>query len=488
MKKIIIILFIMAFAVSCTGNKTSAESSSSADKIRVAYLADFAGTSAAAIAQEKGFFKEENLDVELVKFLNGPSEIAAMLSKDIQFAYIGHGAHSLAIQGKVNVLIPNGLGKSEQIIVGKWANINDIAGLKGKTVGTQLGTSGDIVLDIALRKAGITKSDVNVVNMDVSGIVSSMVGKKVDAVSVWAPYTFEISKQLGDEVIIIASITNYLDEAVFPSSWIVTPEYQKDNPDINVFTGLAFPDEDSKTFDYSQLSDEQRAQLAMLSTEELAEIMETYSNNANASYDGNLELLGAVDLNKPSSISIYPKDFDAKDVITQEIDNYNQKQRDDGKEENVINYTDLIGIMMSSVSQIIDTISYVLIAFVAISLVVSSIMIGIITYISVLERTKEIGILRAIGASKKDISRVFNAETFIVGLIAGLLGIGVTVLLNIPITNIIYAVTGVSVTVSLPAVGGIILVLISMILTIIAGLIPAKMASKKDPVEALRTE
>ena len=263
---------------------------------------------------------------------------------------------------------------------------------------------------------------------------------------------------------------------------------QKNNSDINVFTGLAFPDEDSKTFDYSQLSDEQRAQLAMLSTEELAEIMETYSNNANASYDGNLELLGAVDLNKPSSISIYPKDFDAKDVITQEIDNYNQKQRDDGKEENVINYTDMIGIMMSSVSQIIDTISYVLIAFVAISLVVSSIMIGIITYISVLERTKEIGILRAIGASKKDISRVFNAETFIVGLIAGLLGIGVTVLLNIPITKIIYAVTGVSVTVSLPVVGGIILVLISMILTIIAGLIPARMASKKDPVEALRTE
>ncbi len=263
---------------------------------------------------------------------------------------------------------------------------------------------------------------------------------------------------------------------------------QKNNPDINVFTGLAFPDEDSKTFDYSQLSDEQRAQLAMLSTEELAEIMETYSNNANASYDGNLELLGAVDLNKPSSIRIYPKDFDAKDVITQEIDNYNQKQRDDGKEENVINYTDMIGIMMSSVSQIIDTISYVLIAFVAISLVVSSIMIGIITYISVLERTKEIGILRAIGASKKDISRVFNAETFIVGLIAGLLGIGVTVLLNIPITKIIYAVTGVSVTVSLPVVGGVILVLISMILTIIAGLIPARMASKKDPVEALRTE
>ena len=263
---------------------------------------------------------------------------------------------------------------------------------------------------------------------------------------------------------------------------------QKDNPDINVFTGLAFPDDNATTFDYSQLSDEQRMQLATLSTEELSEVMETYNDNINASYDGNLQTLGAVDLNKPSSISIYPKDFDAKDIITQEIDNYNQKQRDAGTEENVINYTDLIGIMMRSVSQIIDTISYVLIAFVAISLVVSSIMIGIITYISVLERIKEIGILRAIGASKKDISRVFNAETFIVGLIAGLLGIGITILLNIPITKIIYAVTGVSVSVTLPPVGGIILVLISMFLTIIAGLIPARMASKKDPVEALRTE
>ena len=144
--------------------------------------------------------------------------------------------------------------------------------------------------------------------------------------------------------------------------------------------------------------------------------------------------------------------------------------------------------MMSSVSTIIDAISYVLIAFVAISLVVSSIMIGIITYISVLERTKEIGILRSIGASKKDISRVFNAETFIVGLGAGILGIGVTLLLNIPINIIIKAVTDIGGLASLPVVGGIILVVISMLLTVIAGLIPAKMASKKDPVEALRTE
>ena len=264
---------------------------------------------------------------------------------------------------------------------------------------------------------------------------------------------------------------------------------QKENPEVNVFTGLDFPtDEEKKEFSYNNLSTEQKMAMANLSSEELAKVMETYNENANASYETNLEKLGAIDLNTPTSINIYPKDFEAKDKITNAIEEYNQKQRDDGKEENVISYTDIVGVMMNSVSQIIDTISYVLIAFVAISLIVSSIMIGIITYISVLERTKEIGILRAIGASKKDISRVFNAETFIVGLIAGLLGIGITILLTFPINSLIYKITGVAVNVALPPIGGVILVLISMILTIIAGLIPAKMASKKDPVEALRTE
>ena len=217
-------------------------------------------------------------------------------------------------------------------------------------------------------------------------------------------------------------------------------------------------------------------------------MMEAYTSNKDASYEKNLTKLGAVDIEKPTSISIYPKDFDSKDKITSEMDKYNQKQRDDGKDENVIIYTDLVGVMMKSVSQIINTISYVLIAFVAISLIVSSIMIGIITYISVLERTKEIGILRAIGASKKDISRVFNAETFIVGCISGLIGIGITVLLTIPINGAIHAITGVSVNAMVPPKAGVILVIISMVLTIVAGLIPAKMASKKDPVEALRTE
>ena len=263
---------------------------------------------------------------------------------------------------------------------------------------------------------------------------------------------------------------------------------QKDNQDINVFSGLKFPENPNEKFDMSQLTEEQRIQMANLSSEQIAELMEAYNSNKNASYDKNLEKLGAIDLSKPSSINIYPKDFEAKEAITSAIQEYNDKQRAEGKEENVINYTDMVGLMMQSVTSVINVISYILIAFVAISLIVSSIMIGIITYISVLERTKEIGILRSIGASKKDISRVFNAETLIVGLIAGALGIGVTLLLNIPINILIKQIAGISDVASLPIIGGIVLVVISVILTVIAGLIPAKMASKKDPVEALRVE
>ncbi len=264
---------------------------------------------------------------------------------------------------------------------------------------------------------------------------------------------------------------------------------QKENPDINVFTGLEFAtDDEDGTFDYSSLSDEQKLAISTLSNEEIAEIMQVYSDNASATYESNLEALGAVDLDNPSEINIYPKDFEAKDNITAAIEEYNEMQKENGHEENTISYTDLVGTMMKSVNQIINVISYVLIAFVAISLVVSSIMIGIITYISVLERTKEIGILRAMGASKHDISNVFNAETIIVGLIAGLLGIGITVLLTIPINNVIYSLTGVAITTQVPFAAGVILVVLSVVLTTISGLIPSSIASKKDPVIALRTE
>ena len=203
-----------------------------------------------------------------------------------------------------------------------------------------------------------------------------------------------------------------------------------------------------------------------------------------ATLEGNLEKMGVADLNIPSAIYIYPKDFEAKEKITDLINHYNDK----AKEENKITYTDYIGLMLSSVTTIINAISYILIAFVSISLNVSSIMIGIITYISVLERTKEIGILRAMGASKRDISRVFNAETLIVGFAAGAIGILLTLLLLIPINAIITAITEISGLAVLPPNGGVVLVLISMLLTFIAGLIPAKIAAKKDPVTALRTE
>ena len=241
---------------------------------------------------------------------------------------------------------------------------------------------------------------------------------------------------------------------------------------------------------YSYLSDAQLAEdFELLSLEE-DDYIWIYENAMPPVYSDstqkeNLKKLGYVDLDNPSTINIYASTFENKDAIADAITRYNDRASD----EDQIEYTDVVALLMSSITSIINVISYVLIAFVAISLVVSSIMIGIITYISVLERTKEIGILRAIGASKRDVSRVFNAETFIIGLSAGLIGIGMTMLLNIPINIIIHDLTGIySLNSALPAEGAVILVLISVALTFIAGLIPSGLAAKKDPVEALRTE
>ncbi len=298
-------------------------------------------------------------------------------------------------------------------------------------------------------------------------------------------------QETSGEIGYTKELTEYVINKVNESEVV---KQQKENPEINIFTGTQFLSEEelnqanTSTINYDSMSDEQKAYMSGLSQEELATYISSYTQNNNATFETVLLALGSVDLDKPAVINIYPKDFESKETISNQIEEYNKKQTDAGKEENVIAYSDLVGMMMSSVTTIVNMISYVLIAFVSISLVVSSIMIGIITYISVLERTKEIGILRAIGASKKDISRVFNAETLIVGLSAGLIGIGVTLLLNIPINIVIKSLTDVSGIASLPVVGGIILVLISVILTVIAGLIPSKVASKKDPVEALRTE
>ena len=283
---------------------------------------------------------------------------------------------------------------------------------------------------------------------------------------------------------------------------------QKANPDTDIFTGAEFPEAEEEpepmTMDelnaYIMTLPAEEQQAMMMQIQQAMEmgmsedqITQAFSEQLNAAatdatYDGNLALMGVSDLDNPSSISIYPRDFESKERITDIIDDYNKRMKDSGNDDLCIQYTDIMGIMMSSVTTIIDAISYILIAFVAISLVVSSIMIGIITYISVLERTKEIGILRSIGASKKDISRVFNAETLIVGFTAGAIGIITTLILNIPINIIITHLTDVKNLCHLPPVGGAILVVISMVLTLIAGLIPSGVAARKDPVTALRTE
>ncbi len=257
---------------------------------------------------------------------------------------------------------------------------------------------------------------------------------------------------------------------------------QKTNPNINIFTQAEFAS--GQKMSMSNLTNEQMMQLSSMSQEELMNYMNTYNENINATYDSNLTKLGVVDYSNPTKISLYASSFDGKEKLSDLITDYNKKQT----KSNVITYNDFIGTMLSSVTSVVNIISYVLIAFVSVSLIVSSIMIGIITYISVLERTKEIGILRSIGASKKDITRVFNAETFIIGLISGVLGILITLVLNFPICMVVENMTGVAHIAKLPVNGAVFLILIDLVLTILAGLIPSKIASKKDPVEALRSE
>ena len=213
------------------------------------------------------------------------------------------------------------------------------------------------------------------------------------------------------------------------------------------------------------------------------------SQNKQPTAKANLQTLGYADLGEPTAMAIYLTDFAGKEAFIAFLDDYNATMEAAQMEDQVIRYTDVTGIMMSSVRTIIDSVSYALIAFVAVSLVVSSIMIGIITYISVMERTKEIGVLRAIGASKRNISQVFNAETFIIGLCSGLIGIGVTLLLLIPGNHIIHSLTNnPDITAQLPTVNALVLIGLSVILTLIGGFIPAKQAAKKDPVIALRSE
>ena len=281
---------------------------------------------------------------------------------------------------------------------------------------------------------------------------------------------------------------------------------QEANPDTDIFTGVPFPDDvdtemsmdDIETM-IAQMPASQGEQIRAyvdqmresgMSDDEIAAAFQEQlaDTSSNATYEGNLEKLGQASLDDPYSIQIYPVDFDAKEQVDQIIDDHNDEMEAAGRDSEVIQYTDIVGTLMSSVTSIVSSLTYILIAFVAISLVVSSIMIGIITYISVLERTKEIGILRAIGASKRDVSRIFTAETFIIGLVSGLLGVGITVLLDFPVNAIIYAIAGVENLAAVPVGPGVALVVISVVLSFVAGLAPSRLAAKKDPVTALRTE
>ena len=296
-------------------------------------------------------------------------------------------------------------------------------------------------------------------------------------------------------------LMTHMIEAVSSSEAV---KAQKENPDVDIFSGLPFADEDAEPTIYTMaeiqamlptLPAEKQTEItaaiakmqqAGMSEEQIAATLSTqlFGGTSKSSYTQNLTTLGVSDLENPAAINLYPKDFEAKDAIADIIADYNKGKN----EENQIIYTDYVGLMMSSVTTIINAISYILISFVGISLIVSSIMIGIITNISVLERTKEIGILRAVGASKADISRVFNAETVIEGLAAGLVGIGLTELLILPINWLIHNVAELDANAYLHPNAAVILVVISVCLTFIAGLIPARSAAKKDPVVALRTE
>ena len=323
-------------------------------------------------------------------------------------------------------------------------------------------------------------------------------GTDIKVCGIIRPNDDAVSTSLSSGIGYTAKLTEYIIEEVKNSE---IAKAQLADTSVDVFTGVPF-DNDRNT---EITMDDVNAYMATLSPEESAQmqamtsgmsddqILQLFSaslkaRTTDATLDSNKSKLGITDLDTPSQIDIYATDFDSKEKVQNIIKDYNKLQQDDGKEENVINYTDYIGIMMSSVSTIINAISYVLIAFVAISLIVSSIMIGIITYISVLERTKEIGVLRSIGASKKDVSRIFNAETLIEGFVSGALGIVVTLLLCIPANALIKHLTDISNVAQLPVAGGVILIIISMFLTFIAGLIPAKLAAKKDPVVALRSE
>lgn len=313
-------------------------------------------------------------------------------------------------------------------------------------------------------------------------------GTKIQVVGILKAAEDSSAQLISGSIGYLSSLTQFVSEAAANSEIV---KEQLAAPDTNVFTGGEFieiTENTSATDILGALSSEQRRQLLQMDEENRMSVLMSLSSSISSSLSDNLKALGYADESEPASVSIYLNDFNSRETIIEEIDRYNELQSQNGNSENRITYTDTLGMITSSVNRIINMFTYLLIGFVSISLIVSSVMIGIITYISVLEKTKEIGILRSIGASKSDISRVFNAETFIIGLSSGLMGVIITILLIIPINLLIEHLSGVAGLAALPWLAGVILVAISVGLTMLAGLVPSKMAAKKDPVTALRTE
>ena len=281
-----------------------------------------------------------------------------------------------------------------------------------------------------------------------------------------------------------SALIDYTSEQIQNSDIV---KEQEANPTINVFTGKAFA-KDPKPFHSADLTEEEKIQLVKLTPEQQAQYIQQYNENSAATYEENLAKLGVIDKSKPAAIEFYTSSFQQKQELKDFINAYNTAKKDAGEDDKVLAYSDDIQTIMSSITTMVGVITTVLVGFVAISLIVSSIMIAIITYISVLERTKEIGILRAMGASKKDIRRIFTAETAIEGFISGVLGIGITLLATIPINAVVAKMTNVENVAQLPWEAALILIGISIVLTMLAGLIPSRIAAKKDPVESLRSE
>ena len=281
-----------------------------------------------------------------------------------------------------------------------------------------------------------------------------------------------------------SALIDYTSEQIQNSDIV---KEQEANPTINVFTGKAFA-KDPKPFNSADLTQEEKIQLAQMTPEQQAQYIQQYNDNSAATYEENLEKLGVIDKSKPAAIEFYTSSFQQKQELKDFINAYNTAKKDAGEDDKALAYSDDIQTIMSSITTMVGVITTVLVGFVAISLIVSSIMIAIITYISVLERTKEIGILRAMGASKKDIRRIFTAETAIEGFISGVLGIAITLLATIPINAVVSKMTNVENVAQLPWEAALILIGISIVLTMLAGLIPSRIAAKKDPVESLRSE